>query len=70
MSNPTQAGDDPHRALWFALALIVSVIVGGTAGVLSWLSGTVVAGAIILGGAAFAGALGLTMGVVTFFRKQ
>jgi hypothetical protein len=51
-SGAAPKGTDP---VWIALALLLATFVGTAAGVLGWLSGQVVAAAVLTGGVAFGG---------------
>jgi hypothetical protein len=55
-------------AVWIALALLLSLFLGTAAGVLGWLSGQVVAAAILTGGVAFGGAATLTLLILNAMR--
>jgi hypothetical protein len=52
---PSQDGS--INALWVAIAIIVAIMIGATAGFLSWHGGQPPPNAILTGGAAFSGAV-------------
>jgi hypothetical protein len=52
-------------AVWLALGLVLSIVIGAFAGVLSWLSDHDVPGAVIKGGGAFAGTVALVILIIT-----
>jgi hypothetical protein len=53
---------------WIALGLMLALLVGIIAGVLGWLSGQVVAAAILTGGVAFGGAVSLALAILKAMR--
>lgn len=54
------------RWVWMLLMLLVAALVAGTAGLLAKAGGATVPNAILTGGAAFAGAVGLLLGLAHF----
>lgn len=65
-SGAAPKGTDP---VWIALALVLALFVGTAAGVLGWLSGQVVAAAILTGGVAFGGAATLALLIFKAMRN-
>ena len=56
------------RPLWLGLFLITAAITGGAAGLLAHAGGTNIPTAILTGGGAFAGAIGLLLALAHFLR--
>ena len=54
--------------VWFVIGLIVAALIGIAAGFLSWLERRSVPAAILVGGAAFAGAAALLLGLWQAFE--
>jgi hypothetical protein len=58
---------DPNiRGLWLAISTLAATLVAVCAGLLSWADGASPPAAVIAGGAAFASAILLLLGVVRF----
>jgi uncharacterized membrane protein len=47
--------NDSTRAIWLALMMVFSFVIGGAAGLLSWAGGDDPAHAVVTGGASFGG---------------
>ena len=62
---PSPSASTP-RTMWILIFTLIAIIVGGTAGLLSHAGGTTVPGAILTGGGAFAGTLGLLLAVAHY----
>lgn len=57
----------PHdRALWVAIALLAGVVIGVTAGWLTWLGGVAVSLAVVAGGASFGATVGLVIMLIKY----
>lgn len=54
------------RALWLALMIFFSAVIGAVAGLLVWASGEDPFSAVLKGGAAFAATLALLLGIFHF----
>ncbi|WP_329105486.1 hypothetical protein OG792_32770 [Micromonospora sp. NBC_01699] len=54
------------RALWLAVAVLAAAFIGAAAGVISWAGTRKTGSAVLVGGAAFAGALGLALAAIEF----
>lgn len=68
---PAPAPAPDPRAIdpvWIALTLVLALFMGTGAGVLGWLSGQVVAAAILTGGVAFGGVATLTIMIIKAVR--
>jgi hypothetical protein len=68
-STPRRTSDErlpSRRQPSIALLLVVAAVVSGVAGLLSHAAGNNVPGAILTGGGAFAGALGLLLAVAHY----
>jgi hypothetical protein len=63
---PTEEPARPRRRPSIVLLFVVSLAVSGVAGLLSHAAGNNVPGAILTGGGAFAGALGLLLAVAHY----
>jgi len=66
---PHRPKDDPLLALWFALGLLLALIVGVAAGVLDRLGGDNIATAVLTGGGAFGGTVTLVVLVIKLFKR-
>lgn len=64
-SAPDPRTTDP---VWVALALLLALFLGTAAGFLGWLSGQVVAAAILTGGVAFGGVATLAIVIIKALR--
>lgn len=53
--------------VWLAIGVVLALLVGVGAGVLAWLGGDKVPVAILKGGGAFAGTLGLVILIIGLF---
>jgi uncharacterized membrane protein YedE/YeeE len=58
------------RWAWLLVMVLTAGIVSGLAGVLSHAAGNKVPGAVLTGGGAFAGTVGLLLGVAHYTRPQ
>jgi hypothetical protein len=56
------------RWAWFLVMVLTAGVVSGLAGVLSHAAGNNLPGAVLTGGAAFAGTVGLLLGVAHYAR--
>ena len=65
-SEPPRPPTGTPRAVWILVFTLTAVIVGGTAGLLAHASGTPAPAAILTGGTAFAGTLGLLLAVAHY----
>jgi hypothetical protein len=68
-SSPKQPAQDRLLPVWLALGLVLALFVGTGAGVLAWLSGQVVAAAVLTGGVAFGGTATLAVLIITLLRR-
>ena len=66
---PTPSAKIP-RMVWILIFILIAIIVGETAGLLSYAGGASVPGAILTGGGAFAGALGLLLALGHFGTEK
>jgi hypothetical protein len=57
------------RALWFALMILASVVIGSAAGLLAWVDGDTVATAILKGGGSTGGSLALMLALFHFLES-
>jgi hypothetical protein len=62
--TPRQPVQDRLLPVWLALGLVFALFVGTGAGVLAWLSGQSVAGAVLTGGAACGGTITLVVLII------
>lgn len=70
MPKSTQGSSDPNHSLWIALAALTALVIGAAAGVLGWLSGQTIAGAVLTGGVALGGTLTLAVLIINSFRGR
>lgn len=61
--------EDPLLAVWFALGLILGLLVGTAAGILGWLGGEKIAAAVLTGFGACGGTITLVLLVINLFRR-
>ncbi|MFY1687469.1 hypothetical protein [Plantactinospora sp. WMMB782] len=62
--------DTSTRALWLAVTVLAAAIIGTAAGLISWASSRNLGEAILVGGAAFAGALALSLTAIRFVTDR
>lgn len=67
MTSPTTA--ETSRTVWAAIIMIVAVLIGATAGLLSAAAGMRVPLAVVAGGGAFGGTIGLLLSLATFLGQ-
>ena len=67
--SPRPLAKDDLLAVWFALALMVALLVGTAGGFLGWRSGQGPAAAVLTGGYVFGGTLTLTILVIKLLRR-
>jgi hypothetical protein len=68
-SSTTQPPRDPLTAIWFALGLLVALLVGVAAGVLGRLGGELLPVAVLTGFGAFGGTVTLAVLVINLFKR-
>jgi hypothetical protein len=54
------------RAIWIAMTVIIGVIVGSAAGLLTFVTGAGIATAVLAGGGAFAGTVVVSLALLNF----
>ncbi|MDW5327518.1 hypothetical protein [Plantactinospora sp. KLBMP9567] len=62
--------DTPTRALWLAITVLAAAMIGAAAGLTSWAGSKSTEEAILVGGAAFAGALLLILTAIRFITDR
>jgi len=67
--STAQPQKDPLVAVWFALGLILALIVSTAAGLVAWLGGRNIAAAVLTGFGAFGGTATLVVLAINLFRR-
>jgi hypothetical protein len=56
------------RLVWLAITTLSALFIAALGGILSWLAGNSIPAAILMGGASFAGAVGLSTAIRSLAR--
>lgn len=70
MSDQGPRRDLRHRGLQIALVLLAGFVLGICGGVLAWLGGSSVPGAVLVGAGSWAGSVALLLAVLHFAQKH
>ena len=70
MARSSPPPDDRLVPIWFAIGSVFALVVGTCAGVLAWLGGQDVAGAVLTGGASFGGTVTLVTLILNLLCKR
>lgn len=62
--------DSAIKALWVALCIMLALLVGVAAGILSWLGGQHPPGAILIGGGAFGGTVTVALLIMNALKLR
>jgi len=57
--------DGSTKALWVALSVLFALVIGLGAGILAWMGGQLPPTAVLVGGSAFGGTLGIALMVLS-----